>query len=173
MTEAFRHLARTISNLSGSAGAFAVALALIIAWGVSGPLFGFSDTWQLVINTGTTIVTFLMVFLIQNTQNRDSQALHAKIDELLVVTKGARNWLAGAEELSDDQLLGIKQQFERIAQDDPVALDEAVERANGDRPERVKRRRSLGRLARIVKSWSSEASGRRDRQADRDRRASR
>ena len=82
-TSWFQRFAKWISQVSGSPPAFGLALATIIAWGITGPLFGFSDTWQLVINTGTTIVTFLMVFLIQNTQNRDSQAIQVKLDELI------------------------------------------------------------------------------------------
>jgi low affinity Fe/Cu permease len=111
----FRDLARMGADKMGSAGAFLVATATVLAWAVSGPLFGFSDTWQLVINTGTTIVTFLMVFLIQNTQNRDSRAIHAKLDELLVATGGARSSLAAAEELSDEELVDLKEEFEDIA----------------------------------------------------------
>jgi low affinity Fe/Cu permease len=88
---------------------------VVIVWAATGPLFRFSDTWQLVINTATTIVTFLMVFLIQNTQNRDSQAIHTKLDELLVATQGARNTIAVAEELSDEELNEEREHFEKVA----------------------------------------------------------
>ena len=111
----FRAFARWTSNKTGSAGAFLIAFAIVFVWALTGPLFGFSDTWQLVINTGTTIVTFLMVFLIQNTQNRDSAAIHTKLDELLVATRGARNSLAVAEELSDKELTDLKDEFHEIA----------------------------------------------------------
>ncbi|HEY7270417.1 MAG TPA: low affinity iron permease family protein [Dehalococcoidia bacterium] len=114
-TDRFRAFARWVSNKTGSAGAFLAALAIVVVWAVTGPLFAFSDTWQLVINTGTTIVTFLMVFLIQNTQNRDSAAIHTKIDELLVATRGARNSIAVAEELSDQELTDLKDEFQEIA----------------------------------------------------------
>ncbi|GAB4212055.1 MAG: hypothetical protein OHK0022_47390 [Roseiflexaceae bacterium] len=91
MNELFRKFANKTSDIVGSPWAFIAAVALIIGWAASGPLFGFSDTWQLVINTGTTIITFLMVFLIQNTQNRDARAIHLKLDELIRSVKGARN----------------------------------------------------------------------------------
>ena len=104
MQELFRKFSNRISDIAGSLFAFGLALIVILAWAVTGPIFGFSDTWQLVVNTGTTIVTFLMVFLIQNTQNRDNSALHAKLDELIVHTVGARNKLAMAEDFSDAEL---------------------------------------------------------------------
>ena len=115
MNELFRRFAHGASEVAGSAGAFLLAGAVVAVWAVSGPLFGFSDTWQLVINTGTTVVTFLMVFLIQNTQNRDSRAFHAKLDELIVHMVGADNHLVVAEELSDEQLERLKTRFERLA----------------------------------------------------------
>jgi low affinity Fe/Cu permease len=111
----FRKFATWVSDKSGSSTAFLIALVVVAVWAVTGPLFAFSDTWQLVINTGTTIVTFLMVFLIQNAQNRDSRAFHAKLDELLVATEGARNSVALAEELSDDELVDLKEEYEQIA----------------------------------------------------------
>jgi low affinity Fe/Cu permease len=111
----FRKLAQTVANLVGSPYAFSAALTVVALWGLSGPVFGFSDTWQLVINTATTIVTFLMVFLIQNTQNRDSKALHIKLDELIVMTKGADNAFADLEGLSDDQLQQLEGRFRELA----------------------------------------------------------
>ena len=96
MQEMFRKFSNKVSDIAGSVYAFGVAGVVILCWAVTGPIFKFSDTWQLIINTGTTIVTFLMVFLIQNTQNRDNTALHAKLDELIVHTVGARNKLAMA-----------------------------------------------------------------------------
>jgi len=102
--DAFRTVAQHAAKASGSAMAFLAAFLIVVAWAVTGPLFAFSDTWQLVINTGTTIVTFLMVFLIQNTQNRDSQALHAKLDELIIKLDAADNKLVVAEDLPDEEL---------------------------------------------------------------------
>ncbi len=93
---------------------FIVACFVVVGWAATGPLFKFSDTWQLVINTGTTIVTFLMVFLIQNTQNRDTRAVHLKLDELIRSKKGARNSLVNLEEMSDDDLDKLQQEFKRV-----------------------------------------------------------
>jgi low affinity Fe/Cu permease len=98
----------------GTPGAFLLALAAIVVWAVLGPVFHFSDTWQLVINTGTTIVTFLMVFVIQNTQNRDTKALHLKLDELLRGVTGARTSLVDLENLSDEELDRLQREFERL-----------------------------------------------------------
>ena len=114
MHDAFRKFSQGVSNLVGSAWAFILALVLIVAWAVAGPLFGFSDTWQLVINTGTTIVTFLMVFLIQNTQNRDARAIHLKLDELLKGVEGARTGLVDLENLTDEELDQLQAEFERL-----------------------------------------------------------
>jgi low affinity Fe/Cu permease len=113
--ELFRRAARAAAKAFGSAWAFAFAVLTILIWAVLGPVFHFSDTWQLVINTGTTIITFLMVFLIQNTQNRDAQSLHLKIDELIRAQKGARNRLVDLDDLSDEDLEQLQQQFKRIA----------------------------------------------------------
>ncbi|MGI4951050.1 MAG: low affinity iron permease family protein [Janthinobacterium lividum] len=107
----FDKLAQSVARGAGKPLTFIIATALIIVWGISGPIFGFSDTWQLVINTGTTIVTFLMVFLIQNTQNRDTDALQVKVDELLRVTEGARLALLNLEEIGAEDLARIKAGF--------------------------------------------------------------
>ena len=115
--EALEGLAGRVTEWTGGSWAFAVALATIVVWGVTGPFFGFSDTWQLVINTGTTIVTFLMVFLIQNTQNRDAKAVHLKLDELIRAMKGARNKMVDLEKLSDDELQALEKEFHRLHQD--------------------------------------------------------
>ncbi|HZE57052.1 MAG TPA: low affinity iron permease family protein [Chthoniobacterales bacterium] len=116
VSDAFRVFARRTSNVLGSAWAFVLALLVIVVWGATGPTFHYSDTWQLIINTGTTIVTFLMVFLIQNTQNRDAKAVHLKLDEIIRAIKGARNELVDLEELSDEDLKKLEQQFQRIRQ---------------------------------------------------------
>jgi low affinity Fe/Cu permease len=114
MDDTFRKIATETSNIVGSPWAFLIALGIIFVWGISGPIFHFSDTWQLIINTGTTIVTFLMVFLIQNTQNRDAKAIHIKLDELIRATKGARNNIVDIEELSDDALKTLQQDFRKV-----------------------------------------------------------
>jgi len=112
--DSFRHFARKSSAVLGTAWAFIGALIIIAVWGLTGPVFNFSDTWQLIINTGTTIVTFLMVFLIQNTQNRDAKAMHLKLDELIRAVKGARNRLVDLEKLSDEELKELEEQFTRV-----------------------------------------------------------
>ena len=115
--EFFHVIASKTSHSVGSPWAFMIAMATVIVWGVTGPLFHFSDTWQLVINTGTTIVTFLMVFLIQNTQNRDSHAIHLKLAELIRVNEGARNRLICAEALSEQELAELQDEFDRLARE--------------------------------------------------------
>src|SRR5947199_7932559 len=114
MNELFRKFAQTTSTMVGSSWAFILAVLIIIVWAVTGPMFHYSDTWQLVINTGTTIITFLMVFLIQNTQNRDAKAIHLKLDELLKGVKGARTGLVNLEQLSDSELERLQKEFERL-----------------------------------------------------------
>jgi low affinity Fe/Cu permease len=112
--DAFRSFAHRSSNLLGSAWAFCGAVLVIFVWLVTGPAFHFSDTWQLIINTATTVITFLMVFLIQNTQNRDAKAVHLKLDELIRAVAGARNQLVDLENLSDDDLKRLEDQFRRL-----------------------------------------------------------
>ncbi|MCL4295359.1 MAG: low affinity iron permease family protein [Anaerolineae bacterium] len=114
MNDFFRRFSHAASNAVGSSWAFLIAVIVIATWAVSGPIFNFSDTWQLVINTGTTIVTFLMVFLIQNTQNRDAKAIHLKLDELLKAVEGARNNLIDLEDMADEELEELQQEFERV-----------------------------------------------------------
>jgi low affinity Fe/Cu permease len=112
--DAFRCFAQRSSSVLGSAWAFCGAVLIIVVWLVTGPTFHFSDTWQLIINTATTVVTFLMVFLIQNTQNRDAKAMHLKLDELIRAVKGARNQLVDLENLSDDDLKKLEEQFQGL-----------------------------------------------------------
>ncbi len=127
MTEAFHKMARETSTAVGRPKSFFVAVAVVAAWAISGPLFHFSDTWQLIINTGTTIVTFLMVFLIQNTQNRDSKAVHLKLDELLRATRAARNTMVDLESMSDEELEELQDEFRRLRH---IACEEG---GNGNR----------------------------------------
>jgi low affinity Fe/Cu permease len=114
MREVFRRFAGRVSDWVGSPAAFVIGLTLIVVWGLTGPLFNYSDTWQLVINTATTIVTFLMVFLIQNTQNRDARAIHLKLDELLRGVKGARTAMVALENCTDEELAEFHEEFERL-----------------------------------------------------------
>jgi low affinity Fe/Cu permease len=112
----FTRFAKSTARVTGRPAAFVVAVGVILVWAITGPLFGFSDTWQLVINTGTTIVTFLMVFLIQNTQNRDAEAVQVKLDELIRVTEGAHNALLDLEELDEQDLDRIRAQYASLAE---------------------------------------------------------
>src|SRR5205809_4800137 len=114
VSDAFRIFAKRSSMVLGSAWAFGGAILIIVVWGLTGPMFHYSNTWQLIINTGTTIVTFLMVFLIQNTQNRDAKAAHLKLDEIIRALKGARNQLIDLEKLTDEDLTTLEKQFERV-----------------------------------------------------------
>jgi low affinity Fe/Cu permease len=114
-TSVYTHAARWIAQLSGRPITFLLAVALIVVWLITGPIFGYSDTWQLVINTGTTIITFLMVFLIQNTQNRDTVAMQLKLDELIRATKGAHLSLLDLEELEEKELAAFVRQYEALA----------------------------------------------------------
>ena len=114
MREEFRRFAHYTADAVGSPWAFLFAIVIVVVWAAAGPMFDYSDTWQLVINTGTTILTFLMVFLIQNTQNRDAKAIHLKLDELIRAVKGARTRLVHLEDLSDDELGHLQEQFKKL-----------------------------------------------------------
>ena len=130
----FERFACATAHLAGRPAAFLIALAVIVGWSVSGPLFGFSDTWQLVINTSTTIITFLMVFLIQNTQNRDTTALQIKLDALIFATPGAKNRLAAAEHMSDAELERLHEEYHKRAEQTLAVLHERrPPHANGKR----------------------------------------
>jgi low affinity Fe/Cu permease len=129
MSELFSRFSHAVSRLAGRPGTFALALLLIVAWAASGPIFGFSETWQLVINTATTIVTFLMVFVLQNTQYRDGEAVQAKLDELIYAIKGADNRFVQAEKLSDHDLHELRTKL--LAQCE--AAGHEIERRTGKR----------------------------------------
>ena len=119
----YSRFAKSAAHFCGRPYVFALAVAVIVVWVVTGPLFGFSDTWQLVINTGTTIVTFLMVFLIQNTQNRDTEAIQVKLDELIRATQGAHNALLDLEELEEAKLDAFRAKYEALAAAARASLD--------------------------------------------------
>lgn len=123
MNAAFSKFSSLVSDLMGKPMAFVMALAVVIVWAVSGPFFGFSEVWQLVINTGTTIVTFLMIFVLQNSQNRDGKALQAKLDELILASKGAENKFIGIEKLDEKELRELKRLIDEKA---------CVEREDGE-----------------------------------------
>lgn len=121
----FTRFAKATARTTGRPSAFLLAFGTIVAWVVSGPVFRFSDTWQLVINTGTTIVTFLMVFLIQNTQNRDSEAMHVKLDGIICAMDGVQNSLLDLEELEEDDLDMIRDRYRRLAEEARASLHES------------------------------------------------
>lgn len=111
MSDFFARFSHLVSHIAGRPATFVIAVALVVGWAVSGPLFGFSETWQLVINTATTIITFLMVFVLQNSQNRDGEALQAKLDELIYAVKGADNRFVQAEKLTDRELHELRERL--------------------------------------------------------------
>ncbi|WP_431266789.1 low affinity iron permease family protein [Dankookia sp. P2] len=121
----FARAAQWASCQAGRSWAFITAVGVVLAWAVTGPVFGFSDTWQLVINTGTTIITFLMVFLIQHAQNRDTQAIHVKLDELIRATKGAHNRLIALEDQSEEELAAAREELRRVADAGNAAVEQA------------------------------------------------
>ena len=112
----FTRFAKETSRVTGRPAAFALAAFVIVAWAATGPMFNYSDTWQLVINTGTTIITFLMVFLIQATQNRDTEALHLKLDEIIRAQKGAHNMFINLEDLDDEELMRLHEEYCKLAE---------------------------------------------------------
>ena len=149
MNELFHRIAKSGAAAVGSAWSFIAAVAVVLVWAVTGPLFHFSDTWQLVINTGTTIVTFLMVFLIQNTQNRDSKALHLKLDELLCAVKEARTGLVDLEDLPDEDLKELESEFKQAAREE--ARKEARSEAKSTAKETAREELAERRKPRVVK----------------------
>jgi low affinity Fe/Cu permease len=128
----FNHFAKWTSRTAGHPQTFGLAIGVVLIWAVTGPLFGFSDSWQLVINTGTTIVTFLMVFLIQNTQNRDSVAMQIKLDELIRALKGAHNELVDLEEMTEEQLEHMKAHYTRLAEQARARLGKRSRKSDED-----------------------------------------
>ena len=140
MKETFRKFAENTANAVGSYWAFLLAALTVIIWAVSGPLFGFSDTWQLVINTGTTVVTFLMVFLIQNTQNRAERVTSLKLDELLRAMKGARTQLVKLDDMSDEELRHIQEEFSRLPEASAVLLKDDLAHIEHELNQRRKRK---------------------------------
>ena len=139
--DAFRNIAHATASAIGSPYAFATAVLVIIAWAVSGPAFHYSDTWQLIINTGTTVVTFLVVFMIQNTQNRDSRVIHLKLDELIRAVATARNRMVDIEDVSDEELAKLAREFRRLRDaPDPHQAAAAAVASRAPRP-RPRRRR--------------------------------
>ena len=124
MQQFFRRLAQATAQAVGTPWTFMVAVVIVLVWAASGPAFHYSDTWQLVINTGTTIVTFLMVFLIQNTQNRDAKVMHLKLDELIRATHTARNRLVDMEGMSDEELAALQREFKELHRRAGETLDE-------------------------------------------------
>jgi low affinity Fe/Cu permease len=137
MDKLFAKFANATARVTGSPQAFLVCVLVVLAWAVSGPIFKFSETWQLVINTGTTIITFLMVFLIQNTQNRDSKAIHLKLDELLRAHETARSGMIDLEHLSDEELKQIQAQFARLREEADDVLEEAEDLVEERQQDRV------------------------------------
>ena len=127
MNEFFRKFAAKVSKVVGSGWAFILAVTIIIAWAITGPVFAFSDTWQLIINTGTTIITFLMVFLIQNTQNRDAKAIHLKLDELIHGLRGPHTGFVDLEEMTDDELAALEKAFRRLREKKGLSVKEFIE----------------------------------------------
>ena len=123
----YSRFAKAASHFCGRPRVFALAVAIILAWVATGPLFDYSDTWQLVINTSTTIITFLMVFLIQNTQNRDTEAIQVKLDELIRATRGAHNALLDLEELEEESLDAFRRKYQALARTARTALEDGVD----------------------------------------------
>jgi low affinity Fe/Cu permease len=143
ISDAFRIFARRSSRVLGSAWAFGIAILIIVIWGLTGPAFHYSNTWQLIINTGTTIVTFLMVFLIQNTQNRDAKAAHLKLDELIRALKGARNELIDLEKLADEDLTSLEKQFELVRKKAELNGNDPGGKSQTNRAERASKAKSI------------------------------
>ncbi len=141
MNRFFHHIAERTAHLVGTPWAFITAVIVVAAWGASGPLFGYSDTWQLVINTGTTIITFLIVFLIQNTQNRETRIVRLKLDELLRGVQGARTGFVSLDKMTDEELNEIESEFERLSDRYATLLEDDLAAIRAERATRHSRRR--------------------------------
>jgi low affinity Fe/Cu permease len=155
IANSFNRFAKWTSRAAGHPSTFGVALAVILIWAVTGPIFRFSDTWQLFINTGTTIITFLMVFLIQNTQNRDGTAMQIKLDELIRALAGARNELADLEEMGDQELEEMKARYTRLAEQARTQLQKRPRDRDGNDQAETGSSRGSGKAA----TKASTASG--------------
>ncbi|HET6796046.1 MAG TPA: low affinity iron permease family protein [Gemmatimonadales bacterium] len=157
IANAFTRFAKWTSRTSGHPGTFGLAVGVILVWAITGPFFHFSDTWQLIINTGTTVVTFLMVFLIQNTQNRDATAMQIKLDELIRAMKGAHNELVNLEELSDEELEKVKARFTHLAEQARDKLQQRPQKKESRKNDQAEtgNSRGLGKAA----TKASTASG--------------
>jgi low affinity Fe/Cu permease len=146
----------------GSPWAFGVAVLVVVLWLASGPLFHFSDTWQLVINTGTTVITFLMVFLIQNTQNRDAMSMHLKVDELIRAVKGARNEMVDLEELSDEEIAKLQAEFRKLGAEHPHEVRSRASRVRASHAHASVLDATLGQITKSIhpaKHERTEAHG--------------
>jgi low affinity Fe/Cu permease len=141
-------MSRKATAWAGSSWAFGLAIAIVVVWAVTGPIFHYSDTWQLVINTGTTIVTFLMVFLIQRSQNKDSLAIHLKLNELVAAVQGASNRLISAEDLSEDEVRILTKHFRRLVElskkDEELTCSHSIEEAEADHARKRRARKAEG-----------------------------
>jgi low affinity Fe/Cu permease len=155
IANSFNRFAKWTSRAAGHPSIFAIAVAVILIWAVTGPIFHFSDTWQLFINTGTTVITFLMVFLIQNTQNRDSAAMQIKLDELIRALKGAHNELADLEDMSDEELEKMKRHFTGLAEKARARLQNRPRERDDDDQTETGSSRGSGKAA----TKASTASG--------------
>lgn len=149
MKHLFSIISNKVANATGSPAAFLLAFSVIVIWLVTGPMFGFSDTWQLVINTGTTIVTFLMVFLIQNTQNRDGRAVHLKLDELLHSNKNARSEFVDLEYLDDEELAALDADFQKLLEHEISSFTSHLH--SKVRDEKARRKTTYGTMSDAIK----------------------
>jgi low affinity Fe/Cu permease len=144
---ALETIAHQVTEWTGTSWAFGSAVAVIVVWAVSGPIFGFSDTWQLVINTGTTIVTFLMVFLIQRAQNKDTIAIHLKLNEIVAALEGASNRLINVEDLTEEEILTLRRHYRRLVEiarhEESLTRSHSIEEAEARHRVKVRRRRQI------------------------------